>query len=420
MSNKLIYCLCFAILGVLIAGHVLNFSAIILFSLVIICAAILICDTYTSTCILFFFFPFSYILAYNQYNICVFLAVAYILKSALKGKLFKHYFYTIFLMVYCFVFSDPSVDIKLGTLISPILLALVIFVCEETKGQNYSFFFNFFINAFIIATFIGFFKDEIPSISKLFEVNALYIEGVEESMDINRFCGLSYDPNFFTVIDCLLISIILFCNSKLMLKDILKLLFLIVVGFFTFSKSYFVILVFIGAVYILKNSKHITRNTALIVVLFVTIVITQSVFEVDFISLITNRFTTAEDASDLTTGRLDLWYEYLLYIFRQPLVLLFGDGFNALGLSKAVHNTFFEFLFRFGLIGSMLWGIYFIMCYCVIKNRNLVHKNNSLIPILVACLGFMFLSAFHFQQLWCCISLALFAIYKPVEEETYV
>ncbi len=419
MPNKLIYGLCFVALGVLLAGHILNVPAIILFSLIIICALILICDTYTSTCFLFFFFPFSYILAYNQYNLCIFLAVAYIVKSAFKGKLFKCYFYTIFLMAYCFIFSDPDVTIKLGTLIAPILLGLVIFVCKETKGQHYNFYCDLFTDAFIIATVIGFFKDEISSISGLFEVNALYIEGVEESMDINRFCGLSYDPNFFTVIDCLLISIILFRQSKLTLKNVLKLLFLIVVGFFTFSKSYLIILVFIGAVYIVKNSKHITRNTALIIVLFATIAVTESVLDIDLISLLTNRFTTAEDASDLTTGRLDLWYEYLLYIFRQPSVLLFGDGFNALGLSKAVHNTFFEFLFRFGLIGSMLWGIYFIMCYLAVKNKNIVYKKNSLIPLVVCGFGFMFLSAFHFQQLWCCISLALFAICQPMEDKDY-
>lgn len=417
MLNKKIYFFSYALLSVIIVGHVLNIPALILIATIGISLGILIPDIYVSSSVLFFFFPFSCILAFNQYNLCIFLAVSYIVKSALKGKLHRYYFYTLLLMLYCFIFADSSVGIKLGTLISPILLALVIFVCQETRKEDYQAYIKFFTNSFICSAIVGFFKEEIPSISRLFGENALYIEGVEESMDIERFGGLCYDPNFYTVIACILISIILFNSTKITTTNIIQLVFLVITGFLTFSKSFFLIIIFIGAVYFIRNSKHIVRNTALFFVLVVITVIVEKVLEMEIVSLLISRFTVAESADDLTTGRADLWYEYIIYIIRNASVLFFGEGFNSLGLRKAVHNTFLEFIFNFGLIGTLLWIVYFVMCYSVMKKNNgIKFKLSNSMPIWACICCLFFLSAFHFQQLWCCVALALFALYKPSDE----
>ena len=166
MKNKKIYIISFALLAFLLFGHIINSSIVCLIAGVFVYGSILICDSRTSTGLLFFFFPFSYLFAYNQYSLCIFMAVAYILKSVSKGKIFTTAFYTIILLAYSLLFADYDIgNVKLGTMIPPILISLLIFVCEETEETDYLTMIELFKNSFIISAVIGFFKDEIPSIS---------------------------------------------------------------------------------------------------------------------------------------------------------------------------------------------------------------------------------------------------------------
>ena len=179
METKKVYILSFALLAVLLAGHIFNISGLVLLSVVFICGAILFCRSSVSTSLLFFFFPFSYIFAYNQYSLCVFMAVTYILRSVSKGRIYVKAFYTILLLTYCFFFADYGLgNVKLGTMISPILISLLIFVCEETEQSDYLTMINFFKDGFVISAIVGFFKEQIPSIGRLFESNFVNDSGV--------------------------------------------------------------------------------------------------------------------------------------------------------------------------------------------------------------------------------------------------
>jgi O-antigen ligase len=64
------------------------------------------------------------------------------------------------------------------------------------------------------------------------------------------------------------------------------------------------------------------------------------------------RLGKAEDASSLTTGRSDLWKDYLEYILQNPLVVLCGKGVGAAILhGHAAHNTYIEMVYFLGLCG---------------------------------------------------------------------
>ncbi|MBQ8783271.1 MAG: O-antigen ligase family protein [Clostridia bacterium] len=417
-SKKRICVILFALLAVLLVGHILNNSVAVLLAVAVICISILLFDSYTSTCILFFFFPLSYIFAYNQYSVCIFLAVAYILKTVTKGKIYTSAFYTIILLAYCLMFADYSVgNVKLGTMIPPILISLLIFVCEEVKQSDYLTMINHFKNGFIVSAIIGFFKEQLPSISRLFDSDFVNDSGAVDSNMIERYSGLSYDPNFFTVINCILIAILLFTTEKMSLKKGIELLFLVVTGFLTFSKSYILLLSIIAVIYLFRRSKYVGRNIAIIVGMIVAVVAVQRFTDFDLISIILGRFETSGGAEDLTTGRLELWREYLNYILSKPEVCFWGEGFNALPVNiKAVHNTYIDFWYRFGLVGSTLWIVYLFICFRTVKNKNMAKSDKATnIPLTVCLLGFLFLSAYHFQQLWCCICLCFFALNIPKE-----
>ena len=419
METKKAYILSLSLLAVLLVGHILNIPKLVLLAVVLICASILVCKSFVSTSLLFFFFPFSYIFAYKQYSLCIFMAVAYILKTVFKGKIYRKAFYTILLLAYCFFFANYSIgNVKLGTMISPILISLLIFVCSETEQADYPVMINFFKDGFIISAIIGLFKDYIPSVSRLFDSDFVNDSGSVDPNVFQRYFGLTYDPNFFTVVNCVLIAIILFTTKRFTVKELIQLLFLSVTGIMTFSKSYLLLIAFIIGVYVFKRSRHVGRNTVIFFGVIVTFILIENIMQVDLISVVTGRFKTFSESGDLTTGRLELWKDYLIYIFKSPYILFFGEGFNAVALNvKAAHNSYIDFVYRFGIIGSVLWLIYFVMSYRTVykkqQGRNDLATN---MPLLICLIGFMFLSAFSFQQLWCCFCLSFFSMFIPEEE----
>lgn len=420
MKNKIFYIISFALLTLLMCGHVFNISVLVLASVVLICILIVTCKSFFSTGLLFFFFPFSYIFAYNQYDLSIFLVVAYIIHSVSRGRIYIKSFYTIFLIVYCFLFADYNIgNFKLGTFIPPILVSVLIFVCEETKQDDYGTMIGFFKNGFIISSIIGFFKEEIPSIARLFDVDFVNDSATIDSNAIQRYSGLTYDPNFFSVVNCVLIVILLFTTKKFNFKRATELMFFIVTGLLTFSKSYILMLSIILLFYVIKRRKYAGRNVALLVGSIVTLVLIESVASLDLIEVVLGRFESSGETGDITTGRMDIWKEYILYILNETKVWIFGAGLNAIALSeKAVHNTYLEFMYRFGLLGSMVWLFYFILCYFSIqKKRKTINENSTSLALVICLIGFLFLSAFHFQQFWCCICLAFFAMFIPKEDQ---
>ncbi len=420
MPSKRIWICSLATMAAIVFSHIIEAPFLILACVAFICVLLLFADMQTATCLLFLFSPLSYILSYGNINLYIFLAVAYILSIILKKRLRPSIFVAAIMLMFCVLFADKTVGIKLGYLIYPILLLLVIFVCQNTDRSTYRSVLTCYTWGFIISSLLGLFKNQIPSILRVFgeDQNYLFIEGIEVSGSIQRYSGLSYDPNFFALIDCILIASILFTNKKLSMKTALIVAFLIIIGFFTYSKSYVILLAAILIFYILKTSRHTVRNLVFIGCLFLGIVIVQNFAEIEVLNLVIARFNKADSANALTTGRLDLWAEYWEHIFGDIKCMLIGEGFNALALNKAAHNTYIDFLYRFGILGSAVWFAFMGYCFQYLSNKDgIKHKQRSKMPILVCLAGFMFLSAFHFQQLWCCICIAMFATYMPAEGE---
>ena len=101
-----------------------------------------------------------------------------------------------------------------------------------------------------------------------------------------------------------------------------------------------------------------------------------------------------EDGNSLTTGRSEIWVEYLEYVYSHPDVMLFGKGVGAGFFSgHAPHNSYVDILYHLGIVGS------FLLIVCIIsggiqmriKTKNLLNYS-VLIGILIA---YFFLSQLH-------------------------
>ena len=91
--------------------------------------------------------------------------------------------------------------------------------------------------------------------------------------------------------------------------------------------------------------------------------------------------------SELTTGRTDLWRNYIHEFLYNPITLLFGEGYTSINLNnKGSHNTLIQLVYQFGLI-----GIPFLVSWVVISLRNLFAQFNvgrvQWKHVLLVCVG---------------------------------
>lgn len=407
-----------AIIAAIVVIYVIRRQVLLVGVVALISFMMLSSSLNEAICILFMFSPFVNLFNYRQINIYVFIVAACMLKIVLKSRFLKASFFLIVLLGYCALFMNKDVDFRIGSYIELILLLASLFVCGAASRDVYRPALNCYTLGFIISAFVGLLKNELPAMQKLFSADYLYIQGVEGSGEMVRYSGLTIDPNFFAAICYILIAIILFTSKKLKPYQIIAVVTIAVFGMFTFSKSYILTLIVILAVYVLKNSKHMIRNAFLMSFALIVLVVVENVANIDVISLIFARFNNVETANELTTGRTDIWAEYLTYIFDDTKRLFLGVGFNADAIDKAAHNNYIDWLYRFGLVGCTLWTVYTASCIgCVSRgNQRKRLKATTIMPALVFIAGFMFLSAFHFRQLWVLSCLVLFATYMPEEE----
>ncbi len=402
--------------ALIVGAYMIGRQSIVMLITLFICGALLYFDINESASMLFFMSPMSFLLSYGGYNIYIILLATYFMKTLSKSRFFRSMVYIIVLTAFCLVFMSTSDTLRPGMFISPILVAMVISVLDNTDKDHYRELLESFTLGFIVSAIIGIAKTYIPSMQPLFAVDYL---GNEAASYITRYSGLAYDPNFFAVMDCLVISVILFTNKKLTAWQIVSLIFLVIVGFFTFSKSYILMITAIALIYILKNSTHVLRNILLVGFVVLAFVVVEKMIKIPILTLVLERFAQADSADELTTGRLGIWAAYIEYIFGGVKQFLVGAGFNnTTTIHKAAHNTLIEFLYRFGLIGCTLWFVFFKDCFKSVS-RDEDHKKiprNSTIPMIVIVVGFLFLSAFHFTNFWICICVALLAMYVPKEE----
>ena len=64
-------------------------------------------------------------------------------------------------------------------------------------------------------------------------------------------------------------------------------------------------------------------------------------------------------SGDLSTNRTTLWGEYLTYLGGDPVRLLIGRGIGApyLDSGYAPHNTYLDFAYYYGVIGTFVFAV---------------------------------------------------------------
>lgn len=387
-------------LFVLISSFVLNSNIGVLISIISIFFVSLFSRREQSIYHLAFFSSFSGIMVFEGKHVFFILAGLIILKEFLLGRI-NHvtaFFYAL-LITYGVLFCDFEGNFTFAKILAPTLLFLIPIILQN-KRMDFAVLAKYYIFGFAIETALGFIVMKIPMMSSLFDVDLIW---PNPYLELYRFFGLSYDSNFYALSNFIVIGYLLFCSKNIKAKTILLIALFLFAGILTFSKSYFLVIIFLFVIYFIKSLRSFTKTIILSLSLFVLIAIYAFVSRrIGFnpIEMILLRFGSFDSLGEVTTGRSDIWYNYIQIFIDNPYKFIFGHGYNSTVI-RAAHNTFIEFLYLFGIIGTGIWICFFIHCFKLYKSNCYKYVPRSTMIVMISfLLGTFFLSAYTYESFW--------------------
>lgn len=192
----------------------------------------------------------------------------------------------------------------------------------------------------------------LPSISPYITVHSY--------QTITRHMGYYGDPNFYSahVSACLGGVLVALSEEKKRPWQLTLMgaaLVLVYCGLLSASKSFVIVALSMLVVWIpvlIAKSALNGRYGLFALILITALALTQLPAFQSLLSVLNTRFSYASNASQLTTGRTDIWAKYLAEFARNIPLTLFGEGFtDVIFAGKASHNTIIQGIYQFGLVG---------------------------------------------------------------------
>lgn len=360
MSKLLLVFIILAVLICIVLGTGNNLFSYIAFALSLI--TITFFKTEDSLCLLVFVVPFAKIFKINPdaqsfFTYLILFFVCYNVFKTIKSKKMSEKFlvafcaFATFLMMQIFLSFHLMRGIKI---LSYLLLIYFAINSARTEKTDRNIFLSY-ITGIITASAISAFKI-IPNLSDFIVTKR--VADIKEY--VVRFSGMDGDPNYYAINVIIALCLIVVLNHKKMLGTTASLVLatpLVIFAVMTYSKSAFLMLFL--PLFMLLYSKIKNRKHLAFVMLFIGIlVLIFSIIagKIEFLDIVLSRFTAADDAAELTTGRSDIWIEYFDYFASNAFALIFGGGLNAKLVSgAAAHNTYVDLILYFGIIGTMMF-----------------------------------------------------------------
>lgn len=187
---------------------------------------------------------------------------------------------------------------------------------------------------------------------------------VHSYQTITRLSGFYGDPNFYSahITACLAGIQILLCFEKsarrrLVLAIIAVLL--VYCGLLSASKSFIIVIACLFLIWIpilLEKSAHSAVGVQILFgVLCAAAVMLSSNAVRELLEMFSTRFSYHANISQLTTGRTELWMNYINQLLNDVSLTLMGQGYsNVLVGGRASHSSVIQSIFQFGIIGTPL------------------------------------------------------------------
>lgn len=190
---------------------------------------------------------------------------------------------------------------------------------------------------------------------------------------ILRFQGLLRDPNYYmttVIVGLAALAKLKECRRIRLLSFILMGVAFVMFGVLTYSKTFFLMFALLGVVFIIWQfwNKKFLLGTVLVIAVVLTAE-TLLFSENSPFAVVMSRFLSSEDISDLTTGRTDIYLDYLAAIVKNPIIFFFGYGIAAPELERAPHNIYLQIIYHMGVVGLALIVGFLVTMVKVLKDQ---------------------------------------------------
>ena len=363
--------LCIAVSIALCVAHVLGNTPMILLCL----AAFMVlvaqsCVTDFTLPVLMFFLPWSPILRTDPetFSFYTFALIMVCAISVIKKRFaFKRYHVIIGFLLLILTLASKLIQgntITFDYIAFMMLLFVFPVVKEEWQASKCSFtqLVVFFSCGIIIAALVAMSLSASKNIAKFITVDAY--------LTIVRRCGFYGDANFYAAqvsaaLGGAMMDLLQEKKRSQTVFQFILILLLVYCGFLSGSKSFALItaallLFWIIALFRVRGRTGFKLLLVLAVVLAVIFIATSTLFQ-DLLDVMETRFSFRSNLSDFTTGRTDLWEDYVEELSRNWKTLVMGKGYTNIKIGeKYTHNTLLQMVFQFGVLGTPV-----LMAWCV-------------------------------------------------------
>lgn len=266
-------------------------------------------------------------------------------------------------LVLFFLFYISGITVITGRLFDAVKLfsvTLVIITMTNRNGVLRDYWFQVFLWLSIIV------------ILSVFPYNYLHVDLQNYGWRAYQFSGVR-DPNNFALHSNIFLFYYLFSYRKINKGFLCYLVIgVLIYGVLaTMSLSGLVTLALIGLLYFSLNKKNIVKIIVIGLLICFLIAISVIYGNIPLPRVFTDRMPellisiAEKDTNTITTGRFNLWIQYLGAYFREDLFTrLFGNGhaFSTVrtSLVGSSHNAYIDFLYKYGLAGTVLFLVVII------------------------------------------------------------
>ncbi|MBQ3053604.1 MAG: O-antigen ligase family protein [Clostridia bacterium] len=305
---------------------------------------------------MFFLIPFANIFKYSRSSTSMFtyLTILIVTVMFLKRKKCDLNFIIVFFIFAGYVAVGGNLNYTM--ILKQISIPLVIYCFFHYCNISFKKLICYLSVSTILSGFFALFRDSIPNLSRYIGK----IKAWELESNNYRFTGLYTDPNYFSVvvIICIIGILVLNMNKQINPLSLIMLAPLVLFGSYTISKSFLLMLGVIAVYYIFlffKSKRYFWGILFSLITAFFAVMIFSG--KIQMFSGVMDRFYDSIESGDITTNRTNIWGRYIDYFGENIKCLFFGDGIGVGYLygGAAAHNSFIDFIYYYGIIGTILF-----------------------------------------------------------------
>ena len=202
--------------------------------------------------------------------------------------------------------------------------------------------------------------------------------------------GGQINPNSLGVLCVLAITMLLqnYLYNKKEKKVILYILVLILIGMLTISKTYFVLLVLTGCLFVVER-KGSAKDKIKTLMIISIVAIFGGIILINIFPSVVETFVERWNVKDLSSGRFEIMEAASEALKTHPKILWFGIGLQNYSeevlkyVYYAPHNVIHEIIFSWGMPGLILFILYIISLVAEAKKVNKNIKIANYIPLII-------------------------------------